>query len=333
MREICAKRFKNDGRNFDKYCKNGNSKCSFCVEDLIPRDISLSLSEDRDHCISDLKEAFLRSVFTGDRLLFSCLVEHFEKIQFRSFDGWNLIARACQAGHVEMLADLVRIGADVNEFYGDGVCGIYQACRSGDMKMLDKLIELGLDLKRPFGQFCVLKFAFMYNNVKILERLVAAGASLRCENELGCDCWLLRGTVNKSYWEMHYKLIELGVDMNRTDKSTGRTVLHLVCKLGIYKSVEKLLAAGAELEISNRKGQTALHVACLYRRTEIASLLIRSGANVNAKDKHRRTPMMLALRVGNEKLVETLHEQFKEHIKEQSILRIKEQVLQQEQFK
>lgn len=60
---------------------------------------------------------------------------------------------------------------------------------------------------------------------------------------------------------------------------------------------EKLLAAGADINIPNRNENTALHFA--VANPEIVHLLIKHGANVDARNCVGETPLHIAVRLGH----------------------------------
>lgn len=78
-------------------------------------------------------------------------------------------------------------------------------------------------------------------------------------------------------------LVRAGANVNSTDKSYGRTVLHLAVEGG-HKEIVEFLLKKTEIDInkSNFSGNTALHTAVAYpgtRAEELCKLLIQYGAN------------------------------------------------------
>jgi hypothetical protein len=62
-------------------------------------------------------------------------------------------------------------------------------------------------------------------------------------------------------------------------RSTGHTMLHLACKLGLHRFVAGLLARGANADLRDKGGYTPLHMASLNNHPEIVRLLIGNGAD------------------------------------------------------
>jgi len=78
------------------------------------------------------------------------------------------------------------------------------------------------------------------------------------------------------------------------DKSQLNEELLYAAGRGDKKSVEKLLAKGADVNAKNNFGETALMWAFSNQRKAVAELLITKGANVNAKDEDGTTALKYA---------------------------------------
>lgn len=62
-------------------------------------------------------------------------------------------------------------------------------------------------------------------------------------------------------------------------RSTGQTMLHLACAMGLHRFVAGLLARGANPDIRDKGGYTPLHMAALNDHPEIVRRLILNGAD------------------------------------------------------
>ncbi|XP_071517866.1 ankyrin repeat and SOCS box protein 1-like isoform X3 [Panulirus ornatus] len=67
---------------------------------------------------------------------------------------------------------------------------------------------------------------------------------------------------------------------------------------GNPECVKILLAAGANIELEDVKGQTPLFVATSQRKTEIMKILLEAGANPEGSQKNRCCPLLVAVRDG-----------------------------------
>jgi hypothetical protein len=87
-------------------------------------------------------------------------------------------------------------------------------------------------------------------------------------------------------------------------RSTGQTMLHLACKLGLHRFVAGLLARGVNADVRDKGGYTPLHFACLNNHPEIAQLLVAHGADPTLRTLSGLTPADVAT---SPKLIRIVH--------------------------
>jgi len=75
---------------------------------------------------------------------------------------------------------------------------------------------------------------------------------------------------------------------------------------GDIERVKSEIAAGVDINKTNRMGWTLLHIAINKKHTEIAQLLIEKDADVNIRDNRGRRPIHLAVETGQKAIVEAL---------------------------
>jgi len=78
-------------------------------------------------------------------------------------------------------------------------------------------------------------------------------------------------------------------------RSTGQTMLHLACSLGLHRFAAGLLARGANPDMHDVGGYTPLHVASLNNHPEIVRRLISYGADPTLRTLSGLTPADVAV--------------------------------------
>ncbi|KAI1325595.1 hypothetical protein F5Y16DRAFT_377313 [Xylariaceae sp. FL0255] len=94
------------------------------------------------------------------------------------------------------------------------------------------------------------------------------------------------------------ELIDMDDSSNRARlnlrRSSGQTMLHLACSLGLHRFVAGLLSRGANVNIKDKGGFTPLHMAAMNDHPDIVRRLIAKGAERYSKSKVGLTPAAVA---------------------------------------
>lgn len=77
-------------------------------------------------------------------------------------------------------------------------------------------------------------------------------------------------------------------------RSSGQTMLHLACSLGLNRFVAALLARGANPEPRDKGGFTPMHFAALHNNPQIVRRLVLSGADPTVRSLQGYTPSDMA---------------------------------------
>ena len=125
------------------------------------------------------------------------------------------------------------------------------------------------------------------------------------------------GGVTPLHWEAAFgeaRSVELllahGADPAKTDRR-GNTPLHFLAIYGggedMGARVQALVQAGSPLEEKNRDGWTPLHYAAGFNKeAALVDILLQAGAALDAVDDRGRTPLHLAAEHHNEVIYEKL---------------------------
>ncbi|KAI2634239.1 hypothetical protein GGS26DRAFT_38896 [Hypomontagnella submonticulosa] len=94
------------------------------------------------------------------------------------------------------------------------------------------------------------------------------------------------------------ELIDLDDSPNKAKinlrRSSGQTMLHLACSLGLARFVAGLLSRGAHVGVRDKGGFTPLHLAAMNGHPEIVRRLIMRGADPNMRSLSGLTPADVA---------------------------------------
>lgn len=93
-------------------------------------------------------------------------------------------------------------------------------------------------------------------------------------------------------------LVDQGASINYRCAPDGATPLHVAAAMGLPKSVEVLIARGAQIDARTSVGATPLHGACARGRRRIIEALIDAGAHIDRADRFGRTPFHYAIAAG-----------------------------------
>ncbi|XP_058878976.1 ankyrin repeat and SOCS box protein 10 isoform X1 [Acipenser ruthenus] len=109
-------------------------------------------------------------------------------------------------------------------------------------------------------------------------------------------------------------LLQFGAHVNGCSLDDDDTPLHLAARYGLEEHVDLYLRYGAAMEKLNDEGQTPLNAACsqphsaeeLERYYHICKRLVEAGANIFTSDQDKQTPLHMACKNVNPKVVELL---------------------------
>ena len=82
------------------------------------------------------------------------------------------------------------------------------------------------------------------------------------------------------------------------NQAQAKESIDAASRYGIIEAIKRHLAAGTDVNAKASRGWTPLHSVATK---EVAELLIAKGADVNAKRDDVKTPLDLAIQVGNPK--------------------------------
>jgi len=284
--------------------------------------------------------AFMRNTvlpMLGDQALqdkFKTLIlrsrQRFSKVEEKASDTTMVrMLDAIHRGDVTLLKALIKEGVDINQPFSVGKTPLTLSVQSGDVKMVGALIaagstQRGADLLLPAissGNTALLHYlieqkvdlepqassdlpaplmlALQIEDNDMLKILLEAGANPNKADKDGVKPLVL--AVQKGDPEVIMSLLEVGADIR-----VGDPVLSSVAKMAGHEELVEYLGV---LEGQSETPNYPLFIAILRKDSEaVTHCLEQSGFDVNGEDAEGNTPIELAIKSGEIKVVEALLE-------------------------
>lgn len=183
----------------------------------------------------------------------------------------DLLLQAAVADDLAGVLDALERGADAN--YDIGYPIIHLAAETASRPVVEALLEAGADPNvSAIGGQSALTRAALAGNVAVIDALISGGA-----------------------------------DVEHREAAPGRTVLQLVIdEAPSIEVMQALIAAGADLDAVDDRGESALASAAFMGRLDAAELLIEEGAAIDRVNNDGVSPLEWARRQGNDEIVALL---------------------------
>ena len=238
--------------------------------------------------------------------------------------GTRAMAAAAGTAQLRKLDLLVRAGGNVdarNEYFRTPLHHAMRKSRTSGtattLSVVEMLREAGADLNAPIVKdhelVAPLDLARREKQTEVAKALADAGAVAIAgsaewyeRNESICPAYWYHGPDGP--WCRDSKVVEAiqesrkrrtaaltGAAPTREIDRWGRTPLHRASQWNAPTAMERLLTAGAGVDVRDRAQMTPLHLAAITGATNAIELLVNVGANVGAEDEWGWTPLHRAL--------------------------------------
>ncbi|KDO31142.1 hypothetical protein SPRG_04280 [Saprolegnia parasitica CBS 223.65] len=207
-----------------------------------------------------------------------------------------------------------------------GYSVLHHVCKLGHCATLKQLLaqpHLDLDVRSEMDGRTALELATEANHVKIVRRLLAAGADPQVNEDLDeATLALLRVDANESQqlvydrWELAcyhrgFFLVNLpNVGAARKLLAMHQTPLHVAMRLErTATSLDELCDTSIDLDAQDLHGETALMVAAALGKRGHVQFLLTKDPNLDLQNTNGKTALMLAAEQGHVAVVNALLEQ------------------------
>jgi len=288
---------------------------------------------------TEVDDALREAAKRGDRIAAARLLDGGADVDARGADGASALHWAVRADSVETVELLLEAGADARAPTLYDVTPLYLAAENGSAAVIAALLAAGADpnTAAPTGQTALMT-AVRNGRIDAITLLLDRGAVLDARDP-EFEQTALMIAVREGYADVVALLIERGADVDahtlvgatpafippckrtgcfsegaginrggipdrgwRPAAKGGLTPLLYAARDGRAVEAEKLLAAGADVELAEANGIRPLLMALLNNQLDVVDLLLKHGADVNADDFWGRSPLFAAVEYRNRDL-------------------------------
>ncbi len=213
-----------------------------------------------------------------------------------SLDGYSALMAATLSGTSNQMKILIEHGASVNYQSTDGTTALWLAVPDWDKTKL--LLDSGADVNHKIDGYGILvKLAAIPGSLKLFHLLISKGADLR---QSAPDNYLVYNAAMSGDTSILGFLLRSGFNVNDS-VSSGDYPINNALAFRTFPTLKMLVDNGANVNVhpwipqglDAFKGFTPLMFAAVAHDKLSFMYLIDHGADVNAKDKHGETPLIL----------------------------------------
>ena len=233
------------------------------------------------------------------------LVKGGADVNARDSHGTSMLYRAIKSEDTEKVNILLDAGADVNHKNTDGPRLLHQAILSDNPEIVWTVIDAGVDVNaRDANGISLLGIAIQYDNPEVVRVFIDAGADV--------------SVVSFARQHTSESIVQLLVDAGAQEYSVGsgdaklcRGYEDLHSAIGAFGKIEELVECvirelGADVNATDASGLPVLYWAISEGRPEIVRALVDAGADVKATDDDGGKPMLLRAISENPEIVRVL---------------------------
>lgn len=193
---------------------------------------------------------------------------------------------------LELVKYLIEHGADVNAEDKDGDNVVHKACYSPDYRVFQYLLNSGMNAKarNSIGSTAlhVLALHEIQGNEVILDTLLSIGIDINDTGGAGSTPLMVATNSQLTYNVKAF--LDRGADP-RLIGEFGRTALMDACYYGPDSASLLLSQADSPLDVQDNKGRTALMYAMMKTRFKTMEVLLAKGADTSLKCNEGKTAL------------------------------------------
>ena len=212
----------------------------------------------------------------------------------------------CKEGNLEdVVREIYRANED-RENFGLRRTPLMLAAGEGRLDVVEYFIDQGADVseKDDICNRTALHYASERGQIKVVELLLSKGAEIDVEDKDRRTPLTL--AAGRGHNDVSLYLIDKGADVSKKDRVKKTILHHYASESGDLKVLELLLSKGVKIDAEDKGRRTPLMLAAGRGQNDISLYLINHGADVSKKDDRKRTALHYASESGHLKLAELL---------------------------
>ncbi|XP_056904970.1 ankyrin-3-like isoform X16 [Takifugu flavidus] len=260
---------------------------------------------------TDVNACYLRSARAGNLEKTLDYLKNGVDINICNQNGLNALHLASKEGHVEVVAELIKLGANVDAATKQkGNTALHIASLAGQTDVVKKLVTHHANVNaQSQNGFTPLYMAAQENHLEVVQFLLDNGSSQSIATEDGFT------PLAVALQQGHEQVVSLLLE-NDTKGKVRLPALHIAARKDDTKAAALLLQSDHNANVESKmmvnrtteSGFTPLHIAAHYGNINVATLLLNRGASVDFKARNDITPLHVASKRGNSNMVRLLLE-------------------------
>jgi ankyrin repeat protein len=189
------------------------------------------------------------------------------------------LTAACRGGHVSVVEELVKAGADVNLKGNKKHTPLIAACGGGYVSVVEELVKAGVDVNLQIGLYTPLMSACEGGHVSVVEELVKAGADVNVQDDDGYTP--LIAVCRGGHVSVVDELVKAGADVNRQDIFRNIPLIVAVSECSLL-TVKCLVEHGADLvtQVVDIK-VSAVYRSLILNKPDVVKYLIQEQNKIS----------------------------------------------------
>ena len=226
---------------------------------------------------------------------------------------------AVSAGHLALVKELIKAGADVNKGNSHKETPLMFAAINGNIELIELLLSAGADVNAKSASYSsatgprsytALYFASESGHLQAVETLLSAGAKTDIPNTEHP----LAGASERGHLEIVKLLQASGAQIQTITTGPGCQSSNPLVKAvrgGNVEVVKALIDGGASVNALGCDNTSPLKWAIFIKNAEIVKVLVNAGAKVNKSDTdgvtgRKCSPLELAKEIGDKEIIDIL---------------------------